>query len=352
MPAGRAGARRRRTCCAARSSSPPSSGVSIQYVIQAAGGEELNVFAQNTDGAEPEALAVGPRGAAGLAARAHVRGGPWLTRPAGASSSAAPGSLALASSLAGCGIEGTLERAAAAGHAGADDHAPEGADRRLDVLELAALHRQGRPQGVRQALRRPRQVRRGHQRQRRVLRQGPPAAAGRPADRARHRDPDRLHGRQVGAQPLRRAARQEEHAERGEQPRRQPEVGPLRQEARLHRPVAVGRGRARLQPEEDRPRAELGQRPLRPRVQGPRDDALRALRLGVDDAARDGRRPDDGQDRPDPGARSRRSSRPPTAASSAASPATTTRPIWPRATSGSRSPTPATSSSCRATTPI
>ena len=34
-------------------------GISIQYVIQAAGGEELNVFAQNTEGAEPEALAVG-----------------------------------------------------------------------------------------------------------------------------------------------------------------------------------------------------------------------------------------------------------------------------------------------------
>ena len=34
-------------------------GVSIQYVIQAAGGEELTVFAQNTEGSEPEALAVG-----------------------------------------------------------------------------------------------------------------------------------------------------------------------------------------------------------------------------------------------------------------------------------------------------
>src|SRR3954449_1270617 len=34
-------------------------GVSIQYVIQAAGGEELNVFAQNTDGSEPQGLAVG-----------------------------------------------------------------------------------------------------------------------------------------------------------------------------------------------------------------------------------------------------------------------------------------------------
>ncbi|HEX6024065.1 MAG TPA: ABC transporter ATP-binding protein [Solirubrobacter sp.] len=34
-------------------------GISIQYVIKAAGGEELNVFAQNTNGSEPEALAVG-----------------------------------------------------------------------------------------------------------------------------------------------------------------------------------------------------------------------------------------------------------------------------------------------------
>jgi len=34
-------------------------GVSIHYVIKAAGGEELQVFAQNTDGSEPEGLAVG-----------------------------------------------------------------------------------------------------------------------------------------------------------------------------------------------------------------------------------------------------------------------------------------------------
>lgn len=34
-------------------------GVSIQYVIRTAGGEELNVFSQNTSGTEPEALAVG-----------------------------------------------------------------------------------------------------------------------------------------------------------------------------------------------------------------------------------------------------------------------------------------------------
>ena len=64
-----------------------------------------------------------------------------------------------------------------------------------------------------------------------------------------------------------------------------------------------------------------------------------AVRLGLVDAARHGRGPDDRQDRPDPAARSRRSTRPATPASSAASPATTTRPTWPRATSGSRSPT-------------
>jgi spermidine/putrescine transport system ATP-binding protein len=34
-------------------------GVSIQYVIKAAGGEELNVFTQNTEGSEPDSLAVG-----------------------------------------------------------------------------------------------------------------------------------------------------------------------------------------------------------------------------------------------------------------------------------------------------
>jgi spermidine/putrescine transport system ATP-binding protein len=34
-------------------------GVSIQYVVRAAGGEELTVFAQNTDGSEPESFAVG-----------------------------------------------------------------------------------------------------------------------------------------------------------------------------------------------------------------------------------------------------------------------------------------------------
>jgi spermidine/putrescine transport system ATP-binding protein len=34
-------------------------GVSIQYLVKTAGGEELTVIAQNADGAEPEALAAG-----------------------------------------------------------------------------------------------------------------------------------------------------------------------------------------------------------------------------------------------------------------------------------------------------
>ena len=34
-------------------------GVSIQYVIQTPGGEELNVFTQNTEGSEPDSLGVG-----------------------------------------------------------------------------------------------------------------------------------------------------------------------------------------------------------------------------------------------------------------------------------------------------
>ena len=48
-------------------------GVSIQYVVRAAGGEELTVFAQNTDGAEPESLGRRPRGPAGMGPAAHVR---------------------------------------------------------------------------------------------------------------------------------------------------------------------------------------------------------------------------------------------------------------------------------------
>ena len=69
---------------------------------------------------------------------------------------------------------------------------------------------------LRQEVRRPRQVRRGHQRQLRVLREGPPAAAGGQADRPRHRRAHRLHGRALGARRLRHGDRQEQRPERQE----------------------------------------------------------------------------------------------------------------------------------------
>ena len=47
------------TCCAGTVVVASFLGVSIQYVVRAAGGEELTVFAQNLDGAEPESLGPG-----------------------------------------------------------------------------------------------------------------------------------------------------------------------------------------------------------------------------------------------------------------------------------------------------
>ena len=47
------------TSCAGRSIVSAFLGVSIQYVIQTAAGEELNVFTQNTEGSEPDSLGVG-----------------------------------------------------------------------------------------------------------------------------------------------------------------------------------------------------------------------------------------------------------------------------------------------------
>ena len=82
---------------------------------------------------------------------------------------------------------------------------PEDGDRRLDLRQLAALHRQEGPQGLQQGVRRQGQVRRGDQRQLRVLREGPPAAPVQEADRPRHRHADRLHGRALGAPRLRRS---------------------------------------------------------------------------------------------------------------------------------------------------
>ena len=309
------------------------------------------MFAQNTEGSEPEALAVGREVQLVWKPGAHVRGGAWLSTRGAASSGARARSR-----------WPTRSRAAASRARSSRRRRPRRRSREIthpkvpigdwtfsnwplyiDKKVLKDFDKQ---------LRRARQVRRGHQRQRRVLRQGPPAAAGRPADRARHRGADGLHGGQVGAQPLRRAARQEEHA-RTSSTNLVDNLKSVPYDKKRDFTVpwqsgAVGPG---LQPEEDRARAELGQRPLRPGVQGPRDDALRGLRLGrASTLLGMGDRPDDGEDRPDPGRDREDPDRPPTPASSGASPATTTRPTWPRATSGSRSPTPATSSSCRATT--
>ncbi len=162
----------------------------------------------------------------------------------------------LSTLLAACGgVEGTAEKAEERERgAGQGGQPPEDRDRRLDVLQLAALHGQGAAEGVRQGVRRQGPLPRGHQRQLRVLREGPPAARERPADRARHRRPHRLHGRALGAQRLRRADRQEERPERVEH-RRQPRVDQLRRGPHVHAPVPVGRDRHRLQHQGDRRRA-------------------------------------------------------------------------------------------------
>ena len=165
---------------------------------------------------------------------------------AGASAFAASGLAAVCA----CGIEGTLRRPEGR-DADPDGHPPEGPDRQLDVLELAALHRQEGPQGLRQGVRRPCQVRRGDQRQRRVLRQGPPAAAAGQVDRARHRDADRLHGREVGPQPLRPGVRQEERPELLQEPRGQLQgipYDPKRQFTAPWQSGATGSGTTRRRP--------------------------------------------------------------------------------------------------------
>ena len=103
--------------------------------------------------------------------------------------------------------------------------------------------------------RRQGQVHRGHQRQRGVLRQGPPAAPGRAADRPRPRRAHRLDGRPLGAQRLRRADRQGATSPTPRTSRRTSRNPQLRPRAQVHAAVAVGHDRHRLQPEEDRRQA-------------------------------------------------------------------------------------------------
>ena len=207
----------------------------------------------------------------------------------------------LSTLLAACGgVEGTAEKKRGRGREeGRRGQPPEDRDRQLDVLELAALHRQVGDQGLQQEVRRQVQVRRGDQRQLRVLREDPPAARAGHADRPRHHHADRLPGLAPGAAQLRRADRQEERPERG-QHGRQPQVDQLRPRAQLLDAVAVRRDRPGLQHQEDRARAHERQGPLRPEVQGPRHDALGGLRLREHGPAGRRRRRLEGDDRPDP----------------------------------------------------
>ena len=130
---------------------------------------------------------------------------------------------------------------------------PQDRDRQLDVLELAALHRQARHQGLQQEVRRQVQVRRGDQRQLRVLREDPPAArAGQPIGRDIITLTDYLASR--CPPELRRADRQEEH------PNQVNMIDNLRPSTTtrtaLLDAVAVRRDRPRLQHQEDRARTQ------------------------------------------------------------------------------------------------
>ena len=202
----------------------------------------------------------------------------------------------------------------------------EGRARPDRVLQLAALHRPQGHQGLREAVRRRPALRRGHQRQQRVLRQGPPAARAGRADGPRPRRADGLDGRALDPPRLPRADRQAQHAERAEEPDRGPAQPGLRQGPHVHGAVAVRHHRHRLQPQ-GRRRAHVDGADLRPAVQGqghvprgrarhdePRDaDGRRQARGG------DARRRDGGDRQ---GRRGQRGG-----ADRAASPATTTRPI-------------------------
>ena len=98
-----------------------------------------------------------------------------------------------------------------------------------------------------------------------------PVAEGRPVDRLRHhRDDERLaadRADQPGLADPARPGAAPELLEVREPDRHQPR---LRQRQQVHRRLAVGLHRHRLQPEADRPRDHLDRRPLGPEVQGPR----------------------------------------------------------------------------------
>ena len=138
------------------------------------------------------------------------------------------------------------------------------------------------------------QLHRGLQRQRGVLRQGPPGARGGPAASAAtsSRRPTGWPARWIDlgyATPIDK--KNVPNAKNLQDSLAAPAV---RQEPRLHAAVAVRHHGHRLQPEEDRAQAHERQRPLRPGVQGPRLDVQRVARLGRPRAAGHGQGPDDG----------------------------------------------------------
>ena len=228
---------------------------------------------------------------------------------------------------------------------------PKTAIDRAEVLELAALHRQEDDQGLRQEVRRQDQVRRGHQRQRRVQRQGAGAAAPRPLDRPRHRRPDRLDGRALdprrsgSSRSTRRTSRTSRtSSRRSRRPSSTPSAstrcrGRRGMTAIGYNPKKTGRKLGSIK--------DLFDPKFKGRVtmlQEWRDSAgLVLLGQGKDPAtatlddvmARDREDRGGGRQGPDP----------------ATSPATTTRAASRAATCGSSSPTRATSSSSRPTTP-
>ena len=201
---------------------------------------------------------------------------------------------AATSFLAACGgVSGTKKSGHDRRHR--EREPPEGVVQQGRLLELAAVHRpEGHP-GLGEAVRRQDALPRGLQRQRGVLRQGPPGARGGPRHRPRPRHADRLDGRALDRLRLRDADRQEERPER-EEPAGQPQAPAVRQEPRLHAAVAVRHHGHRLQPEEDRAQAHERQGPLRPGVQGPGVDVHGVAGHRRARAARRRQEPDDGDE--------------------------------------------------------
>ena len=199
---------------------------------------------------------------------------------------------------------------------------------RIQHLELGRLHRQGRGQhdrGVRgQVPGHHGQLHRGRQRQRRVLRQGPaparPGRVGRPQHVRRHR----LDGQADVRPRLPAGDRLRRRPERRREPAGVPAKPDVRPRAQVLDPVAERHDRTAREQEPRRPDVRVGQRPVRPAVQGQGHGAHRDARHHPADA-------EGGRDRPrrrDQGgvARADREApgRPSTPASCAASPATTT----------------------------